>query len=64
MVDVLGTTASLIAIAGAVIELIKHAKTFFRAKPEFDVLQARTRSFQRPVHYLTLRVEKKLTLLF
>jgi hypothetical protein len=39
MVDVLGTAASVIAIAQVVLELIKHAKTFYRAQAEFDVLQ-------------------------
>jgi hypothetical protein len=48
MVDVLGTTGSLIVISTVVVELIKHAKTFYRAQAEFDLLQAsltRCRSF-------------------
>jgi hypothetical protein len=41
MVDVLGTAVSVITIAQVVIELIKHAKTFYRAQTELDALQAR-----------------------
>jgi hypothetical protein len=46
MVDVLGSAASVIAIAQVVIELIKHAKTFYRAQAEFDVLQASFKYFK------------------
>ena len=47
MPDVLGTAASVVAIAEVVVELIKHAKTFYRAQAEFEVLQASPMDLQR-----------------
>jgi hypothetical protein len=46
MADVIGTVASVITLAQVVIELIKHAKTFYRAQAEFDVLHVCFKSFK------------------
>jgi hypothetical protein len=46
MADVIGTVASVITVAQVAIELIKHAKTFYRAQAEFDVLHVGFKYFQ------------------
>lgn len=52
MAEVIGTAASVITIAQVVIELVKHAKTFYRAQVELDELQASSKILQKTYYSL------------